>query len=336
MSTAREHFQEDLHKRPEQLQQEADDVRADFEHTVDELMNRFSPGEMVNQAVSKFRNSGDSAFVHNLSNQIQNNPIPLILAGISLTWLMASSKQPPARASHTSTSSPSSGTSVSQKAGATKDKLTAATDRAQSSIQGAKEGARDRGHQIADGASELRDRASDASRRTVESARSGFRSARDNYNHLLQEQPLVVGALAIAAGAALGALLPRTPVEDRVMGETSDEQTQGLKQKAEGFKEQAEGKMKENLQPQHADTDSTARREATAGHSDTVMPPTGSPSQSRSVPPNTPSPNAPPAGASGPPGFASKDTSGPKHGNPLGESTASSNHPDANPPNSRR
>ncbi|MDG3042788.1 DUF3618 domain-containing protein [Roseicyclus marinus] len=39
---------------------------------------------------------------------------------------------------------------------------------------------------------------------------------------LFEDQPLVVGALAVAAGAAVGAMLPHTRVEDNTMGESRD------------------------------------------------------------------------------------------------------------------
>ena len=40
---------------------------------------------------------------------------------------------------------------------------------------------------------------------------------------LLEDQPLVMGALAFAAGAALGATLPHTEQEDKLMGKTADD-----------------------------------------------------------------------------------------------------------------
>jgi hypothetical protein len=39
---------------------------------------------------------------------------------------------------------------------------------------------------------------------------------------LFEQQPLVAGALAFAAGAALGATLPHTPQEDQLIGEQAD------------------------------------------------------------------------------------------------------------------
>lgn len=51
----------------------------------------------------------------------------------------------------------------------------------------------------------------------------------DQTRHVIEEQPLVVAALGIALGAAIGASLPRTRREDELMGGTRDE----LKQRAE-------------------------------------------------------------------------------------------------------
>jgi hypothetical protein len=39
---------------------------------------------------------------------------------------------------------------------------------------------------------------------------------------ILDREPLVLGALGLALGSAIGALLPRTEIEDRYFGETSD------------------------------------------------------------------------------------------------------------------
>lgn len=325
MSTARDYFQEDMHKKPEQLQREADDVRADVEHTVDELMNQFSPGELINQIITRFRSSGDSAFVQNLSTQIQNNPIPALLAGASLTWLMSASKQPPARGTG------SAGNGLSHGIASAKDSLSDATGQARSSTHQIKEGARERGHQVAASASDLKERVSSGSHQAVESARSGVRSARDNYQTLLTEQPLVVGALAIAAGAALGALFPRTSAEDRAMGEISDRQTQSLKQKAEGITEKAERKVEDKLQ-QHG-ADSGASSDKHSGERLNASNP-GTETQGQSA--TSPSPAFPPAGASGPPGSAGVKASEPDRGAPPREASSAPEHPGANPPDNNR
>ncbi|MHA3980199.1 DUF3618 domain-containing protein [Halovulum sp. GXIMD14794] len=63
-----------------------------------------------------------------------------------------------------------------------------------------------------------RARAIEARDRASRAARGGQAAAGDFF----REQPLVAGALAVAAGAALGGALPRSRTEDRWMGEHSD------------------------------------------------------------------------------------------------------------------
>jgi hypothetical protein len=60
--------------------------------------------------------------------------------------------------------------------------------------------------------------------------------ARQGLRHTLNEQPLVLGAIGLAVGAALGAILPRSEREDRLMGGASDR-----------LKEQAEELSREEL-----------------------------------------------------------------------------------------
>jgi hypothetical protein len=46
--------------------------------------------------------------------------------------------------------------------------------------------------------------------------------AREGYSHVVQEQPLALGAVGMAIGALLAAYLPRTRQEDEMLGEASD------------------------------------------------------------------------------------------------------------------
>ncbi len=54
------------------------------------------------------------------------------------------------------------------------------------------------------------------------SARRYSRRARQGLLHTLDEQPLVLGAIGLAVGAALGSALPSSEREDRLMGDTRD------------------------------------------------------------------------------------------------------------------
>lgn len=64
--------------------------------------------------------------------------------------------------------------------------------------------------------------------------------ARQGFLYTLNEQPLVLGAIGLAVGAALGSLLPRSEREDRLMGGTSDR----LKQQAEELSREEIAKAK--------------------------------------------------------------------------------------------
>jgi ElaB/YqjD/DUF883 family membrane-anchored ribosome-binding protein len=59
-----------------------------------------------------------------------------------------------------------------------------------------------------------------------------YHRARDGISHVIEEQPLVLGALGVAIGAALGAALPRTQREDEWMGGTRDELVESAKETA--------------------------------------------------------------------------------------------------------
>jgi ElaB/YqjD/DUF883 family membrane-anchored ribosome-binding protein len=88
----------------------------------------------------------------------------------------------------------------------------------------------------------LAERTREAGHKVAEGTRSGLREASNGYSELLNEQPFLIGALALAAGAALGALLPRTSVEDRAMGEWSDKGADAIKDKAEEKLQDLQGK----------------------------------------------------------------------------------------------
>jgi hypothetical protein len=77
------------------------------------------------------------------------------------------------------------------------------------------------------------------------SARDQAADLRINFEDLLQDQPLVVGALGVALAAALGAMLPGTRQEDRLMGNTSDKVFDRGIEKATAKYDQARRKVKE-------------------------------------------------------------------------------------------
>jgi ElaB/YqjD/DUF883 family membrane-anchored ribosome-binding protein len=114
-------------------------------------------------------------------------------------------------------------------------------DRASETGRSIMDKASDLGHKISGSASSMTDRARDMThqaRDRVQGSASGARGragelgqrsqqqyyrAKDSFSRMLEEQPLVLGALGVAVGTLLGAALPSTRREDDMMGRTRDD-----------------------------------------------------------------------------------------------------------------
>ena len=95
---------------------------------------------------------------------------------------------------------------------------TAMTD----AVDGTRSGLSDAGRSLAQGASSSYGAVQHQSARLSDMIQTAFR-----------DQPLIGGALAFAAGAAIGAALPRTEEEDAIMGDMAGKVRQGISAKAE-------------------------------------------------------------------------------------------------------
>ena len=74
---------------------------------------------------------------------------------------------------------------------------------------------------------------------------------------MLQENPLVVGALAVGTGAAVGLAIPETAKEHEVMGEARDtvvekaqEKAQEVQQSVQRVAEEAQGAVQQEAENQ--------------------------------------------------------------------------------------
>lgn len=201
------------HKSPERLEQEVDQARARLGRTANELSNRLSPGELIDQALGMAREHGGE-FGRNLGAQVKNNPLPMILTSIGISWMMMSSgKNGSARAYNTN--SFSLGTSDSADS----------SDTEGSSLKSA----------LSETAAKSREKAAavgDRMHDTTANMKESAQSVRDSLVHFYRDQPLLAGSLGIAIGAALGALVPPTEFEDETFGEARDRSFEAAKSKA--------------------------------------------------------------------------------------------------------
>jgi hypothetical protein len=247
-----------------EIEREVEQTRAGLTNTLDELRERASPSQLFEQALDYARSSGGNEFVRNLGTSVRDNPLPLLLIGAGVAWLMMAGGN---RTDNRASSIPSSadrlvgagsgrvrvygGGTASQGEG-NGDSLTgrasAAIGSAGDSIAGAADQMLDKAgqayHSAADAAGSATESVRDAAGSVVDSMRGAAAAvgdrlagsgqevqaraselgdqARHGVTWLMREQPLVLGAIGVALGAAVGALLPGTEAEDRMMGQARD------------------------------------------------------------------------------------------------------------------
>jgi ElaB/YqjD/DUF883 family membrane-anchored ribosome-binding protein len=232
-----ESFDAESEKSPETLEREIDAQRSSIGNIVDALESKFSPGQLVDQALAYAKGNGGE-FFGNLGNTVKANPVPTLLTSVGLLWLIMGNNRSPAPSSGTS-SLGHMGERISDMAHNMTDTLGSAKARIEETARRMKDKASD----VTDKASHLTDSVSETLSSTGQRLDMGShnasnqlqeqaRKAQSTFNYMLREQPLALAALGIALGAAMGAALPSTEREDRLMGQASDQLTEKAKQVA--------------------------------------------------------------------------------------------------------
>jgi ElaB/YqjD/DUF883 family membrane-anchored ribosome-binding protein len=236
---------------PEQIQREIQQTRSEMSETLDAIRDKLSPGEILDQALTYFRShrSGDGAgmsetashWASSLGDTIKQNPVPVALIGAGLAWLMMGGSRHPARPEpHTrpydtpdvtvynAYNAPLAGTqehsgSLRERAGemasGVQERLSAAGERVSHAAATTRES-------VSHAAASARERVGETAEYLRHQARQQGGKTKETFNYLRDEQPLVLGALGFALGAALGAGLPPTRREDELMGEARDQVVQ--------------------------------------------------------------------------------------------------------------
>ncbi|HEX5327394.1 MAG TPA: DUF3618 domain-containing protein [Acetobacteraceae bacterium] len=69
-------------------------TRARLDHRLSELSQRLSPGQLVDEALVYLRTSGGAEFARHLGETARERPMPVVLAGIGIAWLMMAGPRP--------------------------------------------------------------------------------------------------------------------------------------------------------------------------------------------------------------------------------------------------
>jgi hypothetical protein len=77
----------------EQLERQAAETRARLAETLDALRFRMTPGQVFEQVVDYASYGLPAEFLRNLGREVYKNPMPLVLIGIGIAWLMAANSR---------------------------------------------------------------------------------------------------------------------------------------------------------------------------------------------------------------------------------------------------
>jgi hypothetical protein len=251
---------------PAAIERELDQTRSRLGTHLDQLQDRLSPGQILDDMLAYFKRSEGGAIGGALMENIRTNPMPAALTGIGLAWLMATTPRA-ARGSSAGLShygrddydatmtrlrdAEQGVTRLDDDTDATyAERLNAARGQAMGLAQHAQETAESFAQRVRDAmtaaqdavartAQNLRDTvggsasaagdaigsygasAQDALRSAASASSSALsqgRQAGDHFRKTIAESPIALGALGLAAGALLGALLPRAEQEEALLG----------------------------------------------------------------------------------------------------------------------
>ena len=272
-------------KETARLEHEAEETRARLEQTLGELRARMSPGQLMDQATDYFRHNSGRAFVSNLRDEVVHNPVPVALIGAGIAWLALSGTMGRRRnggrmhmerdwgdtaATAQDLAHDGGGMSAAERARRTaegwvddaRDAVSDMGDRASTAydetIGRARETAADWSEGASATADDVRERAADmydetkgGVRRMARKAAGYGRAARDAVQpdgslvNFCREQPMLVAGLGLAVGAALAAMIPSSRAERQVMGETSREVQDRVREAASGTLHAVSGEQRE-------------------------------------------------------------------------------------------
>lgn len=211
------------------IQEHIEATRKDLRHTIEAIGSSLSVGELVDTGLHALR-AGPGEFGANLGRSVRDNPVAVGLLGTGLAWLMLGTDT----RKHIRERAEATGQQVRERAGKVREKA------------GEKAG------KVRERAEEGRS-VTEASHEKAEEARGAAHRGYARAKGIASDQPLVVAAIGLFAGAAAAAALPKSRTEERAFGERADEAIERVSEVAgdtargveegvrEGFTAEAQG-----------------------------------------------------------------------------------------------
>jgi ElaB/YqjD/DUF883 family membrane-anchored ribosome-binding protein len=218
------------------IEREVEETRGRIDQTVEALREKVQqPKELFDEA-TRVMSGASNKVLTTAVEQLKENPIPVALIGLGIAWLAVAQTR---RSTHTGIGVGSEGyyptyegydeddgvrAKVKARAEQAKAKLSQTAEAAKAKLSQAT-------HAAGDSVSGARGKAEELYGAAKEKAGEYGDYARRRFDNTLETEPLVIGALGLAVGAAIGAALPSTPAERRYFGPARDKAAEAAKAK---------------------------------------------------------------------------------------------------------
>lgn len=229
------------------IQSDIRETRSRMDATLDELGHRLTPRSLVNSVLDWWETpnhahpgaAASRRLVLGLARQARNHPMPALLIGSGIAWLIADTIErheesssiervgpPPADLENQGSSKLQSARQAASGAIDTvREKTAGLTEKVQHKMQAT-------GNRIGEQAHEVMQRGRSKAHDLTEGAKHTYHMGMERFSRASDEAPLAVGLGFAALGALIGLVIPGTRREDEWMGEQSDQLMQQTKDKA--------------------------------------------------------------------------------------------------------
>lgn len=243
----------DSDENPEQIRAEIEDTRAVMSQTINEIQERLSPDHLIGQVKETVREATIGKVERVVSevtepalevaglagnaikevgtqvaDKLWKNPIPVALIGLGVGMLVVrnfSNGGGGSSSSRTTLPNRRSNYALGDAGGVE------AVGQTRQSLQNTGAGTL---NQVKETATDLASRAKDSATDLAYRAKDSASSVGTRFGELCRENPLAVGAVAVAAGTAVGLMLPSTQFESEYIGETGEKLVESVEDVARG------------------------------------------------------------------------------------------------------
>ncbi|MGE5514793.1 MAG: DUF3618 domain-containing protein [Bacteroidota bacterium] len=228
----------------EDIEDEIARTRGEMSDTLTAIERRLSPQQIMDQAVDTMREFlSDRSRV---AEMVRDNPIPLALIGLGLGWLAVSAttsssgtrRARAATGSYESMEGVSPGWSGDETGGGYAPGVESPTYGTAGSAEYTAAGSA-QGGTTTDAMRQAAERTRGKVNQWSRQARSSASQAVDRTRDAFDDHPLTMGAIALAMGAAVGALIPRSRAESESLGEMGGELARQARQTGAELAEKA-------------------------------------------------------------------------------------------------